>query len=519
MSLLEDRLVRILELRKLGRNEEEIASALELSPEIIKDYENSVHEEIRKYPYNTPALLGLNLGISPLVVGLYRGHLSKLVGEAYKEATTGKAEEKIGHKEASEKLRKARIKRRQAITKKYPDRVSALCEAILGEFSTRKEFEDHTGLNHWQIYYLAKNLGLELPDFKKLKIKDNVRKIQEALDYGFSMATEISLVTGIDNQIIRRYNRTGLIELPEKRKSTKRKRFTYAYGKIAEHKDLVDRMIAEGSSQTGIARKIQEISREPISKEGIRQYIVESKQYKKWKKAYKEPTIAKAKNKQNLVNTLYSIALKKAEQEGYREAVKYYLARGGKATPIKKLVRLVKAYKEAQKNGERLSYKKLAEASNLKYTNYAETYLKHMGLGSLFWTARYLTPLEENAIKRIHNLGLNAYDIAYFLDKKPSTIFANLRRLGKIPKKRQPSRGMSELKHVKGYYILSYREASQIYGFTDEMNAVPEEIAQALGKPIEIVEAAINCRKKIEPKLTRAIQSLFPYETITRPYR
>ena len=79
MPLLEDRLVRILELRKLGMNEEQIASALELSPDIVKDYEIRISEEIRKYPHNSPALLGTNLGLSHLVVELYKEYLSKSI--------------------------------------------------------------------------------------------------------------------------------------------------------------------------------------------------------------------------------------------------------------------------------------------------------------------------------------------------------------------------------------------------------------------------------------------------------
>lgn len=57
MSLLEDRLLRILELRRLGKDEQDIAFALDLSTEIIKDYEAGVYEEIRKNPHNSTALL------------------------------------------------------------------------------------------------------------------------------------------------------------------------------------------------------------------------------------------------------------------------------------------------------------------------------------------------------------------------------------------------------------------------------------------------------------------------------
>ena len=86
MSLLEDRLVRILELRRLGKDDNEVASALELSPDIVRGYEMRVGDEIRKHPHNSSAYLSEELGISPLVVELYRRYLSNLIAESYDTA-------------------------------------------------------------------------------------------------------------------------------------------------------------------------------------------------------------------------------------------------------------------------------------------------------------------------------------------------------------------------------------------------------------------------------------------------
>ena len=113
----------------------------------------------------------------------------------------------------------------------------------------------------------------------------------------------------------------------------------------------------------------------------------------------------------------------------------------------------------------------------------------------------------------MYKLGLNSQDIRYFLntyDKKVGDVLRG---------KREYDRNIRELRGIKCHGNLSYRKASQIYGFTDEMNAAPEEIANALDIKVDAVEAALQYRNKIEPKLTSALQILFPHERISKPYR
>mgnify|MGYP001568102406 FL=1 len=577
MSLLEDRLVRILELRRLGKDDNEVASALELSPDIVRGYEMRVGDEIRKHPHNSSAYLSEELGISPLVVELYRGYLSNLIAESYDTALeksqvaedtepdfewnkdtikefrkekgwsqkefagkiggrqstigaweTGRSTPKLGSVVALNKLKgidvklEGEVKRRRGprtITERYADRIPALCEAILGGFSTVKEFEEHIGLGYQQFTRLADRLELELPHFKTLGLQNNVRKIQELIDYGFSMGEEIAELTGISNASILLYNRMGLIKLPEERMSTKPSR-ALRYGIVARHKNLIDKMILEGVSQTDIAKKIHETSGDKIHRENIRQYIKKSRQYEKWDQAISASRIAKANEKvveQDLVHTLYNITLEKADEEEYKEAIRYYLDGGNRVTPLKKSVKLVKTYKNAKEKGKKLSYQKLADRSGFNSANEVKRYLNNMGLQSLCWTASYLTPLQKNAIKGVYKIGLSSEDIAYFLDEHQQKIICNLK--SRSSKKIKRNSGIQELKGIKGVRYLSYREASQIYGFTDEMNSTPEKIANALDVKVNAVELALQYREKIEPKLTKTLQILFPYERIDKPYR
>ena len=51
------------------------------------------------------------------------------------------------------------------------------------------------------------------------------------------------------------------------------------------------------------------------------------------------------------------------------------------------------------------------------------------------------------------------------------------------------------------------------------MNASREEIADALGKPKELVDYALEHRAEIAPRLIHALKVMYPKEKITKPYR
>lgn len=66
--------------------------------------------------------------------------------------------------------------------------------------------------------------------------------------------------------------------------------------------------------------------------------------------------------------------------------------------------------------------------------------------------------------------------------------------------------------------VLTYRDASQIYGFKDEFNASDEEISSAIGKNLRMVSYALEHREDLEPKLIQGLQVIFPDKTIEKPY-
>ncbi|MEK6904553.1 MAG: hypothetical protein AABW87_03095, partial [Nanoarchaeota archaeon] len=68
MSLLEDRITRILELRQLGKSTEEISEDLGLAAGIVDSYEAVLKRNIGRFGRNQTAAAVDALSISPLLV-------------------------------------------------------------------------------------------------------------------------------------------------------------------------------------------------------------------------------------------------------------------------------------------------------------------------------------------------------------------------------------------------------------------------------------------------------------------
>ena len=66
---------------------------------------------------------------------------------------------------------------------------------------------------------------------------------------------------------------------------------------------------------------------------------------------------------------------------------------------------------------------------------------------------------------------------------------------------------------------MPFRLASQIYEADDLDCFKPKEIAQLLDTSQQAVQYAIDYRHEIEPKITRALRTLYPKEDIRVPYR
>ena len=351
---------------------------------------------------------------------------------------------------------------------------------------------------------------------------------KEAIDKGFKTAREISEYTGISQGTIYEYSRENKIDI----QLMKRGKPKFIHGNVAQNRKIVDKMIFEGRFQIEIAKKIGSHG------ESIRQYINKSEQYDLWKEKNRELLLrlklekeAERQTRKNLVSVLKSYAIQKAQEKGVEEAMRYYLERNRESslrkregTPyLLKLMKLVDTYKSAQERGEKLSYAKLSKISGLgKGMPGAATVskiFKEMDLKSLYWEALRTPKWKIDAIERTNqNIDYFGHgELAYFLNMLYMTVVINSKR------KKTSHRGGIIKFFTKEFGAgirgaLTYRDASQIYGFKEEFDASDEEISSAIGKDLKVVSYALEHRKDIEPKLIQGLQVIFPDKKIEKPY-
>jgi len=271
----------------------------------------------------------------------------------------------------------------------YADRIPALRKAVMKGFSLEKILEE-TGLKYLEMKGLAAQIGLLLPDFRKCKINEqNLEKVKTALKNGVKSRTELSGITGVSYAEIMRYEEDGLIKTPKGARGSKKGKFSR--GKIVDNKAWFDERIKKGMLLKHIAKEFGDKFGETITGERVRQYVKWSGKYDIWRGAQRMDREAAANEKtlkQDVVDTLLTGAIKKADQEGYGEALNYYhSAARYRTTPLHKVIDLLKAHKSAESMNIKLSYKELAELSGLRYASLSREILKKMNKDSLYWTA------------------------------------------------------------------------------------------------------------------------------------
>lgn len=305
-------------------------------------------------------------------------------------------------------------------------------------------------------------------------------------------------------------------------------RYKRNYGKLVDNRDLVDDMILEGKTLVEIGNRIG------VTKERIRQYVIQNGLHDLWEEAKEERKRLKSNLRQSLVDVVLKHTLDKAKETGDEEAVLYYL--GKKYTrqrsrhTLKGLINLVRLYKLAQENDNGSSYRKLAEISGIGkgdsgasvvHASVVHQTLRRMGFKSLKWSSRRTSQEKIESFKRASKINYLSYsDIAYFLDINPGTLGPMAQRIGvKRGRGYRKNKEAVRFNRFRETEVLTYREASKIYGFRDEFDSSEEEIADAIGKSQRLVSYALENRDEVEPKLIKALRVLYPKEKIDKPYR
>lgn len=359
--------------------------------------------------------------------------------------------------------------------------------------------------------------------FRKKRKKKEISLLKRALENRIFSIADLILVTGVSYANIKNYEKEGLVNLFWFKRGV---RGRFERGKIGKNKGWFDAKIREfrgDKSYEVLVKEFEEEFGESITRAQVGNYIKESGQTEIFRKTRDWARQAEANEKlveENVVNTLLEVVIQKAEQGGYGEAVRYYF--GSKRRDISNLEKMssrVKQYKEAKNRlGRDLFFTEVKNLFGTKRGGYAqsiEQLLRNMGLTKREKQTKRNTSLEKReAIRRVYDfdLHLSSVDIGYFLDICPAVVRNYLKRIGQ----RRRNFGIKRL-YRSG--VLTYRDAFQIYGFKEEFKASNEEIADAIGKPLYLVEYTLEHREEVEPKLVHALRVMFPKEEVTKGYK
>jgi len=403
--------------------------------------------------------------------------------------------------------------------KKVRGRLLTIREAKKKGHNTPKKVSEYTGipLDLVRSYTSQDFVRLEKEERTERKsVQEEVVlvKIEEAREEEIYTRKGIARYVGISDVRLDSLEKGHELDLPE----IKRR------GKFVTHKTIIDDMILEGEAFENIGPKVG------LTRERIRQYAVLEGLYDLWKEAKKEKREFERTTKQSLVDMVLKQTIDKADETDDRDAILYYLGKiySKKRSTIEfeKLKKLFRTYDEAQKTVP-LSYRHLAKISGMGVGNNGavtvRSILRKSGKTSLKWSIVKRRSSEERGeiaglIKKLDYFSYK--DIGYFLDIYPATITMISENFGmeREPKLKSKTEIIRK-KFGESVQSLSYRGASQIYGFKDMFGSSTEEIADAIEKSEELVVYALKHRKKVESKLIKGLKILFPNVEITRGYR
>ncbi len=568
MSHLEDTILRIIELRQKGLDDNSLANELSLTPETIQLYESSTKKAIKKSVFS-----GRNLESIAEITGLSSTTLQMFA--SYYNIP----------------LKRQGDKQKRAYSPKKPkDQRIAEIQKIISENNpeTLEELGEMVGLNPESIYInyrkAIKELNLKLPPYRKTRIKKrrlrekNLKikeEIKQAIEDGAESIKEIAERLGISYSTV--YNHRHDIELPTRKYKSKefriaeiRQAVKKGVGSMEELGEKVelspgtieknyrselkslginlppyeenkyksvyvnriknrDRLIRRGLTLEQIAKKTN------VTRERVRQYIVGTGQHKVWRQSrehYEKKTSYELRKKEvgrkieKIVEQILAAGLQNALQDAseterfaYEKATEFLTQRKHKlpnSYSFEQLFGLFKKYKEAELSGEKLSLEELGEELGIHFVNVGNIFRK-LRVKPMYGTRERHTLLDfqKQALERAVEIPVPLPNISYFLElpKHGASVYYHARGidLSKRPK-------ISNV--IKSFGIgksVTHTLASQIYEAQD-LGFSKDETTELLDINERVYDYATIHREKIGGELMDALKKLYPDREINKPW-
>ena len=537
MSLLEDRLLRIMELRKVGGSDESIALEIGIDPSIVRQYETSTTQAILDVgKVHGLAELSSSLMVAVPVLEMFLLHYNI----PFTEITTRRGKHLIAIRAAAATATS----------------VEAIAAAV--------------GLSESSVRTYSSIADIPLPR-KKSRVEERITAIRAAAATATSVE-EIATAVGLSERSVRIYSSSAGIPLPRK-KARMEERIQRQYRRDEDSVTLLRQVLEKGeksleqicrranlssTSVMDICRKYSVLlptdlipwrqrpeidvlidqgltlketgDRVGLTRERIRQYINNSGQYTDWKSRRQSPKLEQKKQEQLLEferqRFLSLLAPRRidqlAEQQGwtYQKAVQFLRSRRDTKHSFKFLIMLFAGYQYAQERGVKLSLEEFGEDVGSNSSEVGRIF-KAVGLEPLYGgsnrpTKEVLSNIKQK-LQRAFPLPMPLSDIAYFCNLRARNVSVYFARR-KLKRQRHPiimSFGFSSPER------LTYRLASQIYEAQD-LGFPLEETAELYDTTPRVVAYAQDNRmegKCLEIEIIRALGIIYPEEKIITPYR
>ena len=263
-----------------------------------------------------------------------------------------------------------------------------------------------------------------------------------------------------------------------------------------------------------------------LTGERIRQIITkcgELEKYRLYRSAKEEIPIIREEFKKNIhrqIGECFKGLEKKLESDSNWAEIKAAEYFYGKkvhikyATSLEKLIKLFEKYKEGIDEKVKYSYEEIGEYSGIHFVQVGFI-LRKLNLNSFYWNGKIPTREQMleiyNSLERAkEKLGFaSETDIQYFLKTSPQTIRSIF--------KNRKSNPFILYTFTKGKK-LTYQIASQIFEALD-LGFNYEETTSLLNTSQEVIDFAKCHRPAIESDIIYILNTLFPNETHTKPYR
>lgn len=272
-------------------------------------------------------------------------------------------------------------------------------------------------------------------------------------------------------------------------------------------------------------------SKENLSHEGVRNYIISTNQFESYNKKRRDWKIShsasgpyKRESYRNLAHVLAKIVIKRAGEESWAlsQALAYEFLRLEKFSnenslnvPRSKLIHLFEIYGRAKEAGEKIGLGKLGSQSGI-YEMTARGIMKTMNLQPLCDShVQVATPKEKkDAILRAYRSDTSPSDIAYFLELPYHTVLQLMRRYCGRLSERSVKMISIEEKGITRH--INYRVASEIFlakdaGYTDM------EIISEFGRKNTVMHILSN-RTTLEPHIIKTLNFLYQGREFEKPY-